>query len=245
MTTAFESSEYDLAYPDGYTEHFWHLARDRILCEAMRRHVAPGSRTMEIGCGRAHFVARLREAGYAAHGVELGRPRVLAEAAPFVATGISFADLPAASRAGTACVLLLDVIEHIEDAPAFLAGVAGRFPDLETLVVTVPARPEIWSNYDGHYGHFRRYTTATLQAHVGAAGFRPLETRYFFRALYLAALALKAAGARREIVHEAPRGGPTHKAIAGALLGETWLLPWCVPGSSLLCVARRARPTSA
>lgn len=240
MTTAFDTTNYDLAYPDGYTEHFWHIARDRILTHAIQGHVPTGAKCMEVGCGRGHFVGRLREAGYDAWGVELGQPSVLADAAPFVTTGIPFAGLPAAHRAGVECVLLLDVIEHIEDAPAFLRGVIESFPDLETLVVTVPARPEIWSNYDDHYSHFRRYTIPSMREHAIAAGFRPIDTRYFFRSLYLAALGLRLIGTRREVVHEAPAGGPLHKLIAGFLLSETALLPRFVPGSSLLCVAHKA-----
>jgi hypothetical protein len=241
VSTAFDAAHYRQAYPDGYADHYWHIARDGIVLDALRARVPAGATCLEIGCGRGHFVPVLRGRGYDAHGVELGTPEVLREAAPYVRTGVSFADLPAAMRQGVSCVLLLDVIEHLADAPTFLAEVRASFPNLATLVVTVPARPEIWSNYDDHYGHFRRYTVRTLGDELRRGGFCVGDMRYAFRSLYLAALALRCLGAGRGVVHEAPRAGGLHRAIARALLIETRLLPRSLPGSSLVSVAEPAR----
>lgn len=237
MSTAFDAAHYRQAYPDGYADHFWHIARDRIVTDAVRKTSAAGSTCLEIGCGRGRFVAALRAKGFDAHGVELGKPEVLGEAMPFVQTGTSFADLPADTRADVTCVLLLDVIEHIEDAPEFLRLVSSSFPKLATLIVTVPARPEIRSNYDDYYGHYRRYTMEGLRAELRSAGFRVAEARYAFRVLYLAALGLRLIGATRAVVHKAPRFGLLHKAAALALRVETLVLPKGLFGSSLLSVA--------
>jgi SAM-dependent methyltransferase len=212
-----------------------------MVIDAVRRFVGAGAVCMEIGCGRGHFVTALRGRGFEAYGVELGEPVILGDAVPFVRAGTSFADLPESNRNQVTCVLLLDVIEHIADAQQFLRQVAASFPNLELLVVTVPARPEIWSNYDDYYGHFRRYTIQDLRATVDGAGFRVVKMRYAFRMLYLAALFLRLLGSKRSVVQATPKFPLVHKAIALALRIETSVLPNNLIGSSLLCVATPER----
>ena len=67
-------------------------------------------------------------------------------------------DLPEEERRGVTTLLVLDVIEHLEDPIAFLREVLSSFPDVSSLIVTVPAREELWSAFDDFYGHHRRYT---------------------------------------------------------------------------------------
>jgi hypothetical protein len=237
-TTAFDAISYDACYPDGYTAHYWHVARDRHVLAAVQSAVKPGNVCLEIGCGRGHMIGNLRHAGYDAWGVELGRPSVLPQSAAYVETGRPFQDLAASVRAKVQCVLLLDVIEHIEDAPAFLRDVRAAFPALEALVVAVPARSEIWSNYDTYYGHFRRYDRPMLHAHLSDGGFQSIKMTYLFRALYLAALGLRALGRERAVLHQAPAQPTLHRMIAAVLNAESWVLPAGVAGSSVLSVAR-------
>lgn len=61
------------------------------------------------------------------------------------------------------CLLLMDVLEHIEHDEAFLADTvvallaAGGF-----LIVSVPAHPRLFSNHDTALGHHRRYRPAEI-----------------------------------------------------------------------------------
>jgi len=237
MSTVFDDEHFRQAYPDGYADHYWHVARDRIVIDAVRSVVPAGATCLEIGCGRGHFVAALKDSGYDARGVELGRPRLLPEAASLVETGQSFADLSVESRRKTKCVLLLDVIEHLSDPSRFLRDVRASFPNLAAAVLTVPARREIWSNYDDHYGHFRRYTIDTLRGEAQAAGLHLVGAHYAFRALYLAALGLRWLGIERGVVQQAPGNRALHRLIGEAFVLETRLLPKRVPGSSLIGIA--------
>jgi hypothetical protein len=83
------------------------------------------------------------------------------------------------------------VIEHLPEPVAFLRKVREALPALEGLLVTVPARQELWSEWDRHYGHFRRYDLASLRATLDTAGFKPLFAGYFFHSLYLPAFLLR------------------------------------------------------
>ena len=71
--------------------------------------------------------------------------------------------LEVAQRNEVRTILLLDVIEHLEDPVAFLAELRSHFPALRHLLLTVPARQELFSNYDEFNGHFRRYDPALLR----------------------------------------------------------------------------------
>jgi len=87
-------------------------------------------------------------------------------------------DLPEGGTFSSA--VLVNVLEHIEDDLAELArlrqilcGASGH------LCILVPARPEIFSKLDAHFGHFRRYTRAELHAKLRLAGFEIIALHYF------------------------------------------------------------------
>jgi hypothetical protein len=163
--------------------------------------------------------------------------------APHVQTGMSYAELPIQFRQEITAILLLDVIEHIERPERFLADIAEAFPNCRCFIVSVPARQEIWSNYDRHYGHYRRYDRELLAATLREGGLRTKSQRYLFRPLYLAALMLTLLRRPRSVVLSAPRQAKRDRWLANALYGiEKALRPLAVvPGSSLLAIATVAR----
>jgi SAM-dependent methyltransferase len=77
-------------------------------------------------------------------------------------------------------VTLLDVLEHQEDDRAFLADLVGKMRPGATLLVTVPALPRLWSEWDVALGHFRRYDKTTLTAAVDGLPVTVVETSYLF-----------------------------------------------------------------
>jgi SAM-dependent methyltransferase len=60
-------------------------------------------------------------------------------------------------------VLALDVIEHIDDDRGALARLADVVRPGGTVVVSVPALPEFFTEFDAVQGHRRRYTPETLR----------------------------------------------------------------------------------
>jgi hypothetical protein len=103
------------------------------------------------------------------------------------------------------------------------------------------AGTEVWSAWDDHFEHRRRYTRELLSAHLKEAGLCPIKMRYFFHALYVAALLIRLLGLKRR-THLPPPGNPTlHRLLAYCLWAESrMLMPiGFLPGLSLLAVARR------
>jgi hypothetical protein len=242
--TEFTADQVAHAYPAGIENDFWNVARNRIvqreLRRACRRHLlAPSARILEIGCGKGIVVHDLLGAGWDAWGVELATPAPIEAVDSRIFTGLRAEALPEAFRVSVRCLLFLDVIEHIADAPAFLRDTVAAFPGATLALLTVPARPEAWSNYDTYYGHFRRYTPALLAQHMAQAGLVPVKIAYFFHSLYVAAMAIKLAGRIRAVVRSAPRHTGLHGLVARCLAAESRLLAHTrIPGLSLLAVAQ-------
>jgi len=184
------------AFPEGYDRHYWHQARQRLVLDALRRHGA--SRVLDIGCGPGAYVRALRAAGFDADGCDPGHAGVPILAPGHVFTGRGLEQMDGRRLADVDTALLLDVIEHLPDPAPFLADVRRRLPRLRLLIVTVPARPELWSALDRAAGHHRRYTRASLRAALGEAGFAVRELTYAFRLLYLPALAFTGMPRRRQ-----------------------------------------------
>ena len=88
------------------------------------------------------------------------------------------ADLPPNTPCDT--IVSINVLEHIPDHVeemsryhALLAPRNGR------LCIFAPARQEIYSPIDKDFGHFRRYTKASLREALAGAGFRDSTIYYF------------------------------------------------------------------
>lgn len=243
VSTAYDTAQFDDNFPAGIERHYWFRARNAALDRTLRDAVRHGwmveePAIVEVGCGTGVVVAGLRARGHRVIGAEIGQPpRLLAPG--HIATGTAAADLPCAVRNTSDAILFLDVIEHVPDDVALLADTLAAFPRCRTVVVTVPARPELWSSHDRYYGHFRRYTRTSLRQTLRAAGLQPCRVRYMFRSLLIAAALIKASGRDRDPVMRAGTRA-VHRLLEGMLTAEDRLLGALpVPGLSLIAIATR------
>jgi SAM-dependent methyltransferase len=234
--TAYTADQYDENYPPGIEQYFWHVARNTIIARSLKQSGMGGWPLLEIGCGRGIIVEYLRRRGTDCVGCELAAAPVPDHLRTVVLDRTDFADLPAEQRGRIHGVLLCDVIEHLPDPVAFLRRVRGALPALEGVVVTVPARQELWSEWDRHYGHFRRYDLASLRATLNAAGFKPLCARYFFHSLYVPAFVLRGGKVRSTCV-KAPSLTWLHAIAGAAFQVEEKILPSVLPGTSAIVTA--------
>lgn len=76
-------------------------------------------------------------------------------------------------------VLYINVLEHIEDDRGELQLVRETLAPNGRAFVFVPALPMLFSNYDKHIGHFRRYGRRELKVKCKDAGFKVLILRWF------------------------------------------------------------------
>jgi Methyltransferase domain len=245
-TTTFDHEQFDHAYPAGIENSWWNVARNFVLSSELARArrsglISASPRIIEIGCGRGIVVRYLLSRGWDVWGIELATPTPIGDTRDRVITGTDARDLPLAFRASVECIMLLDVIEHIQDAPAFMRNVLASFPNAKTAVVTVPARPEAWSNYDDYYRHFCRHTPSSLRHELSLGGLRPIRVRYFFHSLYFVAIAINLTRRQRAVNLSPPARIGWHRFIAMAMWLEHKIFGPIrfVPGLSLLALARR------
>lgn len=181
--TAFTKEQFNKIYPEGIGNHYWNHARNRIIREFLKKHRLNAGKIIEIGCGRGVVLDFLRKSGMNCLGAELGDPEPISETRDYIFTKTDAFELPAELRQSFDTVLLFDVIEHIENPSEFLFNIQRKFVNANYLVITVPARQELWTNYDAFNGHYKRYNLSDLKD-LSTPGFSLLGTCYFNHLLY-------------------------------------------------------------
>lgn len=177
--------------------HWWYVARRDILADYIARYVQPpkDARILEIGCGTGHNLPMLGAFG-TVDAIEID------EAARTVASarlGRQVGSAPLPELTGVAegqydLIAVLDVVEHVEDDVAALAGMAKRLKPGGKILITVPAHQWMWSAHDVVNHHKRRYSKASLTAALAKAGLKWRKLRWFNSLLFPAAVAARVAG---------------------------------------------------
>lgn len=236
MKTEFSNDQFESNFPDGAEYHWWFLARSRIVASAIRAFAGPNPSVLEVGCGRGIVVKSLRDAGIDCFGVELAKARPIFSAEKYIRVGIDAVELSNTERQRYDTILLLDVIEHLPDPAAFLQNLASAFPNLRSVIITVPARQELWSNYDEFYGHYRRYTPEMLEALSSQLSWRLNRKSYFFHLVYLPAWIMAKMKKNRETHLKPPLGlgRVIHRLISYAFFFDYFLFPRHLAGTSVI-----------
>jgi SAM-dependent methyltransferase len=245
QATEFNDYQFSQVYPSGIERHFWNTSRNWIVEDEVRAAQRQGqaNRILEVGCGAGVVLQHLLGAGIDITGVELGDPPARFDLGDRMLTRRSAESLPESMRSSIDSLMFLDVLEHIEDVPAFLSGLASSFPNAKTLIIAVPSRPEAWSRWDELCAHVRRYTHPVLRDELGRAGFTVTRSRYCFTLLYGVAMAYNLTRTERPIDHLPP--GPNAAGIHRTLARVIWLESKIVgplhfvPGLSIIATAVR------
>lgn len=234
--TEFSVEQYNEAYPDGIEFHFWNLGRNQIIESLLKRYHNPQSAVLDIGCGRGITVEYLRDRGLDAFGVEKANAVLPKKAKEYIFDGCDFTDVPNEVVSTVTTILLLDVLEHLEDPQDFLKKIFSHFTSLNYVVVTLPARKELWSNYDVHYGHFSRYDRNDLFELAHSVNKKIVKWTYFFHLLYLPLALSVLRKKNRNIEVLPPKEIWLHSILAWLFFFEYKITPKRLFGSSILGV---------
>lgn len=76
--------------------------------------------------------------------------------------------------------VMVNVLEHIEHDVEELKRLRGILQKRKgRLCILVPARQELYSRLDAHFGHFRRYSRGEMGEKLSKAGFEIVRLNYF------------------------------------------------------------------
>ncbi|NJL30892.1 MAG: class I SAM-dependent methyltransferase [Phycisphaerales bacterium] len=79
---------------------------------------------------------------------------------------------------------MMDVLEHVSDDVGLLREYADRLAGDGRIFITVPAFMFVFSGHDLFLGHYRRYTSSSLERTLRMAGLSPVKIRYYFVSLF-------------------------------------------------------------
>jgi hypothetical protein len=159
----------------------WYYRTKRIPAVSWMRGILkrrPGKLdVLDVGAGSGFFSQSLLDAGGARIGAALRVDSNYAEAS----AGRS-RELPA--RVENSLVLMMDVLEHVEDAQALLDSVVKRCEGTNYFFITAPAFMSLWSPHDVFLGHRRRYTLPELRETAEKAGLVVTSSYYLYGAIF-------------------------------------------------------------
>jgi len=153
--------------------HPWWIARARLALAVLQaQEISPPATVFDIGCGWGVNLQTLEKAGYHAVGIDISRQ--ILEAIDRPDRRLIQADLNQpvpVGRQRCSGAFLLDVIEHLDDDRGAIQRIAPLVESGGTLIVSVPALPGLFSEFDSIQGHRRRYLPETLRVAFADSGF--------------------------------------------------------------------------
>jgi len=236
----FSVEQFDAIYPAGIERHYWDHARNMVLADIVSQTRPSG--VLEVGAGTGIVTFYLRDKGLPVWGVEPAPVPVDKNRESVLFSGKKIADVLVDIRAKIDTVLLLDVIEHINDPSEIIAEIQQALPHVSRIIITVPARQELWSSYDTYYGHFLRYDRPGLKSLMSQNGWETETCAYYFHALYAPAFILAKLTGARTTKLVAPSGWRVmlHTILAALFYWEYKILPGFLVGSSIVGVFKKS-----
>ncbi len=172
-------------------KHWWHLAKRGLVVNLITGLVQGSEfKILDIGCGTGKNVEELSKFGLV-FGIDNSK-----QAIDFCRQrGLKNLKLCQADKTGFPkgffdAVTLLDVLEHADDMKV-CKEVHRILKPGGVVIITVPAFPWLWSNWDHILHHKRRYTKKTLQKVLAENKYKILTISYAHSFLVLPALIIR------------------------------------------------------
>jgi cyclopropane fatty-acyl-phospholipid synthase-like methyltransferase len=147
--------------------HPWWWARARLTLALLHQlGIRPPARVIDVGCGWGVTLEALERRGYRVTGLDVSRRGLELLDGEKPGRELIEADLTRSLPEGLElydAVLALDVIEHLDDDRSAVERLGKLAAPGRVIVISVPAMPEMFSEFDAVQGHRRRYLPETLR----------------------------------------------------------------------------------
>jgi SAM-dependent methyltransferase len=213
-------------------DYWWHVAKRELVSELLLDYAPPPGRLIEGGIGACRNLLLFQQLNYRVTGydvipeaVALGRARGLDDVHEHDL------EVPWPAGPGTAkAIVLLDVLEHVSDPVLVLHHARETLAEKGALIVTVPAYPFLYGDWDRALGHYRRYTAALLREQAGRAGLKVQRVTHWNSFTLPAAIAVRGLQ-RMKPMHRAaefPRVPPlANHLLKQCASAERWVMNRC------------------
>lgn len=197
--------------------NWWFRSRNALILQALTTYFPHARSMLEVGCGTGFVMSGIATAmpGLELVGTELldsGLEQARRRLPSVRLMQMDAREMPFHEEFSVAGAF--DVIEHIDDDHAVVAGMYQAVVPGGGLILTVPQHPRMWSLADEQAHHERRYTRKSLFDVVESAGFEVLWSTSFVSLLspLMVASRLSGDGRRREDPYVDFRISPTLNA---------------------------------
>lgn len=204
--------------------HPWWHARARLALSVLRQEgIAPPANIADLGCGWGTNIDALEASGYRVTGIDISRQ--ILECIDRPERNLVEADLtqnlpPSLPKFDG--FLALDVIEHLDDD----FGAVGKFAQFLRPggigVISVPARPDLFSDFDKVQGHRRRYLPERLREAVTMPSLEVVKI--FWWGQWMVPVLTRT----RKKETSAPTAGQGSKTYIDYLRIPPWPIPWAM-----------------
>jgi hypothetical protein len=190
--TAFEPSlvEYTAEYEN--SQHFSPAFRDyagALADDLSQRYALQGRTVVEIGCGKAEFLAMLCDrAACRGVGFDPTFDGEVDESSGAVSIVTRYYDADSADGLDASLVLARHVVEHLADPVGFLRSVRTASPATTPVYYEVPNAEHVFSAdgmWDLIYQHVGYFSAPTLDLALRRAGYAVTELRPAFHGQFL------------------------------------------------------------
>jgi len=248
------ASESDVksAYSDAHTierslldsRSWWYQTRNKIITRALTQ-LPNQSAVWDIGCGTGIVASAILQSGRQVIGIEpsyAGAQITAAAGIPTFHATLEKLELPSNALS---VVSLFDVLEHVQERQHILNELHRVLEPDGFVILTVPALPLLWSQYDCDESHLLRFTKSALEIELKNAGFRVKQMGYFFVLTVIPLLLLRALPYRlgfNKFLSDSAGVSAQGGLLSGLAASLETALATRVPiGSSLLAVAQKTK----
>ena len=169
---------------------YWNIHRSNEILRELKQFGI--SQLVEVGAGTGSVCGFLAQNGIEIAAVEplkAGAKAIQKKGVQTICGRLEIVNFPPDSIKAYG---VFDVLEHIENPSQLLDEMYRTLEPGGYLFITVPCDQWLWGELDKSIGHYRRYSTRTINEVVSRSGFIPVKSRYLFLSLVLPAFILRA-----------------------------------------------------
>lgn len=168
--------------------HPWELSRAKNLLHVLRKYLPEKNniRIADVGAGDRFFsmqlLENLKNANITPHvyAIDKEYDRKISRKNKIILIN----DIQILKNNSMDCIIMMDVLEHIEDDLKFMEIVSEKLNTDGILIITVPAFQNLFSFHDTYLFHYRRYQYQGLKKLLMHNNFEIIFSHYFYTTLF-------------------------------------------------------------